>query len=246
MHICDSIFIGKEEGNKMKIKKIGKMNEVAWVLGIVLCALGVCLCTKADFGLSMVAAPPYILHLKMSTYFSWWTQGTSEYIWQGFLLLLMCIILRRFKGKYLLCFATAVLSGLVLDGWFWVFGGNGAYESLQMRIISFVLGELIITLAIAFCFKTSMPLQIYELFVIQVAEKRNVPVHRVKPIFDIVMLVISVALAFLLTGGFNGIGIGTVVIAFVNAPLIRLFTKLIDTAFTFEPRFAKLIDMLKV
>ena len=49
----------------MSMKKISRMNEIAWVIGIAGCALGVCLCTKANFGLSMIAAPPYIFHIAL-------------------------------------------------------------------------------------------------------------------------------------------------------------------------------------
>ncbi len=73
----------------MKMKKISRMNEMAWVIGMVGCAFGVCLCKKANFGLSMIAAPPNIFHIALRDRFPWFTQGTSEYIWQGVLLLFM-------------------------------------------------------------------------------------------------------------------------------------------------------------
>ena len=228
------------------MKKISKMNELAWVFGILFCTLGICLCTKANFGLSMIAAPPYILHLRMVEIFPWWSQGTSEYIWQGFLLLLLWVLMRRVKIKFILCFVTAVLFGFALDGWFVVFGGNGAYESMLARIISFVLGESITTLAVAFYFKTDMPLQIYELLVTQLAPVWNCSISRLKQINDIAMFVISVVLALALTGGFHGVGIGTVVITIVNAPLIKMFSNLLDRLFTFEPRFPKLVEKLKL
>lgn len=228
------------------MKKISKMNEAAWILGIVLCTLGICLCTKANFGLSMIAAPPYILHLRMVEIFPWWSQGTSEYIWQGFLLLLLWVLLWRVKIKFVLCFVTAVIFGFALDGWFYLFGGNGAYVSMSARIISFVLGECITALAIAFYFKTDMPLQIYELLVTQLAPKYGLTTEKLKQINDIVMFVLSVALALVLTGGFHGVGGGTVLITAVNAPLIRLFSKGLDHLFTFEPRFPKLVEKLKL
>ena len=86
----------------MKQKKISKMNELAWVIGIVVCSLGVCLCTKADFGLSMIAAPPYILHYALRGVFPWFTQGRAEYAWQALLLLGMCLAVGRFRWRYLL------------------------------------------------------------------------------------------------------------------------------------------------
>ena len=54
------------------------------------------------------------------------------------------------------------------------------------------------------------------------------------------MLAISVTLALALTGGRNAIGIGTIVITIVNAPLISLFGKIMDRFFEFDSRFPKL------
>lgn len=221
------------------MKKIKNMNEIAWVLGIVLCALGVCLMTKADFGLSMIAAPAYILHTGFIKIFPWYTQGTSEYIFQGVLLIVLCIVLRRFRFRYLLSFVTAVLFGLMLDGWFLVFGGNGAYEELAARVSAFIAGELITGVAIAFFFRTSLPLQIYELVVTELAGRYSWKNTTVKQIYDIVSLFLSLALAFFVNHNMTGIGIGTVIVAAVNAPLIALFGKLLDKAFVFNSLFIK-------
>lgn len=221
------------------MKRIGKMNEVAWVLGIVLCALGVCLATKADFGLSMIAAPAYILHVGLVKVFPWYSQGTSEYVFQGVLLILLCIGIRRFKLRYLLSFVTAILFGIVLDGWFWVFGGNGAYEALELRIVAFVVGELFTGLAIAFFFRTKLPLQIYELVVTEVADRYKRKTSTVKQAYDITSLGLSLLLAFFVNRSFAGIGIGTIVLTIVNAPLIALFGKLLDRFFTFESLFGR-------
>ena len=226
------------------MKKISRMNEAAWVIGIVGCALGVCLCTKADFGLSMIAAPPYIFHLALRDRLPWYTQGTSEYLWQGVLLLVMCVATGRFRWKYLLSFVTAVISGLCIDFWFLLLGGNGPYESLWLRIAAFVFGAGFTSLAIAFVFRTSWPIAIYELLVREVAGRFGLNINRVKLANDVVMLLLSAVLAFALTGGFHGFGPGTILITFINAPLIAFFGRLIDRRFTFEPRFPKLTKML--
>ena len=226
------------------MKKIGKMNELAWVLGIVLCALGVSLCTKANFGLSMIAAPAYILHVKISQFLPWYSQGVSEYVWQFFWLILTCLIVRRFKFRYLLSFGTGILFGLALDGWLFLFGGGATYESLVIRILAFAIGLPITAFAIALFFRTSLPLEIYELTVAEVSNRYNLPVNRVKFVYDAMMLAISVTLACFLMHGFVGIGIGTVLSTLLNATLIAAFGKLLDRFFTFEPRFPKLIEKL--
>ena len=228
------------------MKKTSKMNEAAWLLGILLCGLGVALCTKANFGLSMIAAPPYILHLKLQTVFSFYTQGTSEYIWQAALLILLCVIIRRFSPKFLLSFGTAVLSGLAIDFWIFVLGGGAPYGALWLRILVFAFGELITALAIAFFFRTSLPLQIYELIVTEIARKFGKPTARIKQISDGVMLAIAVLFAAFVNRAPDGIGIGTLIITAVNAPLINLFGKGLDKYFVFDPRFPKLTEKLKV
>ncbi len=211
--------------------KVRRMNEIAWVLGVILCSLGVSLCTKAGFGLSMIAAPAYIIHIKMETILTWYTQGVSEYIFQGVLLIVMCLAVRKIKFRYLLSFLTAFISGLFIDGWLWILGGNAVYDTTMVRIIAFIIGELITTLAVAFYFRTSMPLQIYELFVKEVAVKYGFPIDRVKHTYDICALVLSIALAYILNNSFQGIGIGTLIITLVNAPLIKMFGILIDKVF---------------
>lgn len=233
------------EPNQNQKKKIGGMNEAAWVIGIVVCALGVALCTKANFGLSMIAAPPFILHYALRDTFPWFTQGTAEYVWQGLLLLLMCAAVQRFRWRYLYSFGSAVIAGLCIDGWLLLFGGNAPYEALAVRIAAFAAGELLTALAIAFVFRTSLPIQIYELLVREIANRYRLDVNRVKMVNDIAMLILSAALSFLLTGGFNGFGIGTILITLINAPLIALFGRLIDRFFTFEPRFPKLTAILR-
>lgn len=217
------LFFLKREENMSKVK-----NTVNWVLGICLCCLGVCLCTKADFGLSMIAAPPYIIHCFFRDTFSWYTQGTSEYLWQTLLVIITCIAVRKIRLKYFLSFLTAILSGFVIDGWFLLLGGNGVYASMPMRIAAFAGGSLIISLAVAFVFRTTLPPQAYELIVSEIADKFKLDKSKTKLVNDILMLAVAVILSRALTHSWTGIGIGTVIATFANAPLIKLFGKLID------------------
>ncbi len=224
------------------MKKIGKMNEISWVLGNVLCALGVAMCTKANFGLSMLAAPPYILHVVISKFLPWYSQGISEYGWQIILLVVMCLIVRKFKVKYLLSFLTVIIFGALIDFWLMVFGGNAPFDSLVMRIISFVLGELIVSLSVAFYFRSSLAPQMAECLVVEASQKFKTSPEKVKMINDISCAVLSVVLSLVLTGGFTGVGIGTILIAVLNAPLIKMWGRLLDKVFTFEmasERFAR-------
>lgn len=216
------------------MKKISRMNEIGWVLGILLCTLGIAFCTKSNFGLSMIAAPAYIIHVKMVQFFPFYTQGTSEYVFQITLILITFCITRKFKLKYILSFVTAILSGFALDFWLFLLGGNGAYDELWLRIAAFIISEILTALAIAFFFRTTLPVQGYELLVAEIAHTFKLKTDTVKLFNDIIYFAASVILALVLNGSFQGIGIGTIVITIVNAPIIAFFGRLLDKYFTFN------------
>ena len=56
--------------------------ESAYVAGTVLLALGTALMEKADFGMSTVVAPAYLLYMKLSQSFPFFTFGMAEYTLQ--------------------------------------------------------------------------------------------------------------------------------------------------------------------
>ena len=89
--------------------------EAAYIVGLVLLALSAALMERADFGVSMVVAPAYLLHLKVSQFLPFFSFGMAEYTLQAMLLLVMVVVLRKFKVSYLFSFVTAVLYGFILD-----------------------------------------------------------------------------------------------------------------------------------
>ena len=59
------------------MKKTMLYTEVAYVLGMVGLSLSVALMTRADFGVSMVVAPAYLLYLKVNSLWPTFTFGLS-------------------------------------------------------------------------------------------------------------------------------------------------------------------------
>lgn len=220
------------------------MNELAWLLGNIMCAIGVALSTKAGLGLSMIAAPPYIFNQLLIRFSPFFTQGTVEYLFQAALLIIMCLLIGRFNWKYLFSFATAFIFGNFVDAFLWIFGGQAVYATMAGRIAAFIISQVINSFAIAFYFRTDLPLCIYELFVKAVADRFGLKTDRVKFIFDMSMLAISLIATFLIFGRLVGVGIGTVIITLINATLISTAGKILDKIFTFEPRFAGFVKAL--
>ena len=104
------------------MKKLKKTSELLWLLGIVFVALGVAICSKANLGVSMIAAPAFILHEALVAVFPKISVGMIEYLIQGVLLLLLCLSVQRFHWKYLLAFSVAILYGYTLNFFIFLFG----------------------------------------------------------------------------------------------------------------------------
>ena len=90
--------------------------ECAYALGLAGLAMGTALMEAADFGVSMVVAPAYLVYLKLSQTLGFFTFGMAEYTLQAVLLIVLTIVLRRFRISWLFSIVTAVLYGFLLDG----------------------------------------------------------------------------------------------------------------------------------
>lgn len=108
------------------------------MLGLEILAVGTAFMKKTDFGMSMVVAPTYLVHLKLQETLPFFTFGMVEYT----LLLVMTLLLRWFRPLYPFSFITAVLYGFTLDGMLWVFSALPG-ESVALRIVWYLLGMLL-------------------------------------------------------------------------------------------------------
>jgi uncharacterized membrane protein YczE len=239
------------------MKKINKSSELLWLFGIVFVALGVSICSKADLGVSMIAAPAFVLSEALFPFSAFFSVGVTEYLIQGIILLILCIVIRSFNWKYLLAFAVAVIYGYTLNFFIWVLSGV-EFNSVAVRWIMLIVGDVITAFGVACFFKTYMPLQVYELFVAELTDRFSLNINKTKSIFDISLLVISITMALVLFGdiisfdwtsvtyaSFHSIGLGTLVTTAINSPLIALMSKLINKLFEPTPTFPKLEIILK-
>ena len=208
------------------MKKIHRTAELMWILGIVFIAFGVAICSKANLGVSMIAAPAFILSGTLETTFPRLTVGVATYLVQGLLVVLLCLVVRRIKWQYALAFLVGILYGYTLDLFLWLIADFNP-QGLVLRWIVLMVGTFVCGFGVACCFRTYFPAQVFEVFVTEVADRYTLPVDRVKWIFDLSLLVISGLLAWT-TGCYQGIGLGTIVTTVVNAPFILFWGKIID------------------
>ncbi len=217
------------------MKKKTFYTELAYLVGLFILAVGTALMERADFGVSMVVAPAYVLHLKISEFLPFFSFGMAEYTLQAVLLLVMMLVLRRARLVYLFSFVTAVLYGFMLDGTMWLVALLPE-PGVPVRLVFFVVGMLLGSVGVSLLFHTYIAPEAYELFVKEVSAKYGVEIHKFKTWYDIVSCVVAVvmSLAFFGLWHFEGVKIGTVLCAIVNGTVIGLCTKLLEKLFTFR------------
>lgn len=220
------------------MKKKVFYTELSYALGLIIMAFAAAFTEKADFGMSMVVAPAYILHLKVSELLPWFTFGVAEYVFQGILVLLTVIVMRKFKKSYLFSFVTAVLYGTLLDMAMGIISSLPD-EGFVIRVLWYVIGTVFCSLAVSLFFHTYISPEAYELIVKELSAKFGYDINKVKTAYDCFSTVLGIVMSFIFFGFgvFEGVKLGTVICAFVNGFLIGRFTVLLEKRFEFRNRF---------
>ena len=229
------------------MKKIKIPSELVYFVAIILLALAVAILTSANFGISMIVAPAYLLSLKIGVI----TFGQAEYIIQAGLFILLCIVLRKFRFVYLMSFGTCLIYGVVLDLWRKLpcFDPTVTVPGsmvLWQRILMFVIGVLLTAFSVALFFKTYLYPQVYDFFVKAVSLKYKIKLSVLKTIVDLSCLTASIIMTFCFFGKFVGVSWGTVVMALFNGTIIGFFSNTLDKFFEFQPLFKKFSEFFKL
>ena len=208
--------------------------ELSYVLGIVTLGFGVAFMEKADFGVSMVIAPAYVLYRAISPHLPFFTFGMAEYCFQALLLVVLMLLLRKFRLSFLFSFVTAVLYGLMVDAAMAIVRPL-VFDSFALRALGYTVGLLLSSLGVSLFFHTYIAPEVYELFVKELSDKTGVPIHRFKTGYDIASCILGVILSFAFFGfgHFVGVKLGTILCALVNGTVIGLFGKFLEKRFTF-------------
>ena len=238
------------------LKRIKIYSELVYVFAQLGLTLAVAIMAAADFGVSMIVAPAYILSEKFNiinigNFSHEITFGEWSYITQGVLFIAFCIAMKKIKIVYFVSFITCVIYGYILDMWRTVIPilnpdvmPSGSMD-LWVRVIMFVVGELLTAFSVTLFFKSYIYPQVVDLFVKGIAQKYNINQTKFKKIFDIGCLVVSITLSLALFKTFVGVEAGTIIIVLVNGVLIGFFSKLYDKYVETIPLFPKVEKMFK-
>lgn len=229
-----------KRGVILQNRKLKIPSEVVYILAVALLSLAVAMLTAANFGVSMIVAPAYLLSLKVGIF----TFGQAEYVIQAGLFIIFCIVMRGFRAVYLSSFVTCLIYGAALDLWRCIpfFNPNvtpPGSMSMPIRILLFIFGVLLTSFSVAMFYKTYLYPQVYDFFVKGVSGKFGIKLSRFKTCFDLSCLAVAAIMSLAFFRRFEGIGWGTLVIASINGTIIGFFCRLFDKYFDFPPLFKK-------
>lgn len=221
----------------MKTKKI-MYSEAAYLIGVILLALGTAWMERGDFGLSMVVAPAYILHLKISEFLPFFSFGMAEYALQFVLISALALYMRRWKLAYWFSIVTIVIYGALLDGCIFLTSLIPSSDSMAVRLLFYVVGMLIVAVGVSLLFHTYLPPASYELVVKELSARHHFNINKCKTIYDCISCAIAIVLSFVFFGflHFEGVKLGTVITAMLNGFLIGRASKILETFFDFRDR----------
>ncbi len=209
----------KEFYAKMK-KKLTVYFEILFVVGLVFISAGVNLMVRADLGISVASSMPYVISLRLQGL----TFGTWSYLVQGFLVLLMIVIVRKVKVSYFLSFLVSVVFGILIDFFYRITEGLSG-SVVYIRVLFFPLGLFILSFGIALIIFSRFPPIPFDLFVKEIALHKSLTFRKTKTIFDLSCLAFSSLFLLFFVHRLTGIGIGSVIAAIFNGTLVGFWLK---------------------
>jgi uncharacterized protein len=210
-------------------RKVTIPGEIAFVTGLLLVSFSISLMVLAGFGISTISSLPYVL----SEMFDDISFGVWNLIFQVCLLSILLTITKNFRLGYVVSFFMSVMFSFILD--FFIEAISGLPTDLEFRLLYFAVSYVIMCFAIAMMVGSKIPLMITDSFVNDLTQHYHVTYRRLKTIFDIICLTVSVFLSLAFLGGFVGVGIGTVVLALITGSGVHAANKVMGKVIVIKP-----------
>lgn len=204
------------------MKKINLPGELALAIVLVINSLGVCLMAKSGFGISTISSVPYVF----SAAFPIFSFGTWNYIFQTALVLVLMILRRAFCPGYLFSFVVGIGFGKMIDvhdAWLALMP-----DGLLWSILYFVVGFIIVAFGICLANNCMLPIIPTDVFPRDLSEITGLTYKRIKTTFDLSCLTTTVVLSLVILHTLYGIGVGTVICAFLTGKSVSLCQKIMD------------------
>lgn len=204
----------------MKItKRAGMM-----ILGILFIGLCVSFLRLSEFGVDPFSA----MNLGISGFIGW-SFGTWQLLINALILVIVFFQARHCIGAGTII--NMIFVGYIADFVCWLAQDVVQIEmSLPLRIIALLLAQLMASMGVALYMVADMGIAPYDsvAIIIEKLTHQKIPFHKARVLSDVVVVIVGIAFAIASGAGIWAVaGIGTVINACFNGPLIQFFkTKL--------------------
>ena len=204
----------------MKItKRAGMM-----ILGILFIGLCVSFLRLSGFGVDPFSA----MNLGISGFIGW-SFGTWQLLMNAVILVIVFFQARHCIGAGTII--NMIFVGYIADFVCWLAQDVVQIEmSLPLRIIALILAQLMASMGVALYMVADMGIAPYDsvAIIIEKLTHQKIPFHKARVLSDVVVVIVGIAFASASGAGIWAVaGIGTVINACFNGPLIQFFkTKL--------------------
>lgn len=190
-------------------------------------AFGVSLVTKSYLGTSPISSIPYVMSLNTPL-----TMGTYIFILNMILIAAQMLMLGRRgivdkKIDLLMQIPVSVLFGVFIDVTMAMLGSYNP-SVYVLKIVSLIAGCAVLALGISLEVVADVTMVSGE-YTVQISSKRfKTQFGTMKIAFDVTLVVIAVTLSFILSGHIEGLREGTVIVALLTGPFVRLISPWLD------------------
>ena len=193
-----------------------------YCLGLFIMALGVSFSVRSDLGVSPVNSIPYVLSEIFRTDMGIWTIA----VYTVYILIQFLLLGRAFRPTRLLQLVCTFLFGWFVDV------ANLLTEVLLplpgnygVRLLYLCVSIALVGLGILFYLAPALLSLPGEGVMQTISEKYNIPLHRVKMIFDCTVSIVALILSLAFFHTFHGVREGTVIAAVGVGRCLGFFTK---------------------
>lgn len=225
--------------------------EVIYPVSLVLIILGVLLMSRANFGIAPCEIPAYVIAVGFSKIFPAGSFGYNvlgtimfgDLLVQSVMLIVFCLIIRRFRPFYLFSYFSVFVISLV--GYCLqlipVFDpAGGVVLPLAVRIVFYIVGFFLTVIAVSLWFHTYFYPQVYTFVPKGLVEHFHIKREWIVLLcFDVGYTILGVLLNAIVTKQWNLWGegcfyFGTITSLCLTAPCIGLVIRLMEKLFTFK------------
>ncbi len=201
--------------------------EAALALAVVINSFGVVLMLYSGAGISAISSVPFAFSEVLPRL----SLGTWTYLFQGLLVLSLMILRKKFVPQYLFSFVVGFVFGKLLDFYeLWI---PLLPKGWVMQVIYFIISYLLICFGIALSNRCKLPIVPTDLFPRELSDITGVAYSRIKIIFDVTCLAVTMLLTLLFLGHLEGLGIGTILAACTMGKVIGWIGTKLDRHFAF-------------